>query len=90
MAFLHSCHACYMSTKFAQRASLTSYCYLVPSSPIPVALMMEAIRSSKNLFLQEPHGVTSQKAEFLEFIIFSKELETLHSSLQKFFTVRSV
>jgi hypothetical protein len=33
----------------------------VPSSLILVALMMEAQDSSKNLFLQEPHSVTSQK-----------------------------
>jgi hypothetical protein len=33
----------------------------VPSSPILVTLMMEALDSSKRRFLQEPHGVTSQK-----------------------------
>jgi hypothetical protein len=27
-------------------------------------MMMEAIRSPKRLFLQEPHGVTSQKTAF--------------------------
>jgi hypothetical protein len=29
------------------RASVTRYCYVVPSSPILVTLMMEAIRSSE-------------------------------------------
>jgi hypothetical protein len=33
----------------------------VPSSPILVTLMMETLRSSETSFLQEPHGVTSQK-----------------------------
>jgi hypothetical protein len=37
---------------------------VVPSSPILVTLMMEAIRSSETRFLQEPHGVTSQKTAF--------------------------
>jgi hypothetical protein len=36
----------------------------VPSSPILVTLMMEATRSSERPFLQEPHGVTSQKTAF--------------------------
>jgi hypothetical protein len=34
---------------------------VVPSSPILVTLMMEALGSSERRFLQEPHGVTSQK-----------------------------
>jgi hypothetical protein len=38
---------------------------VVHSTPIPVILMMEATRSSKRRFLQEPHDVTSQKTEFL-------------------------
>jgi hypothetical protein len=36
----------------------------VPSSPILVTLMKEALSSSKSQFLQEPHGVTSQKTPF--------------------------
>jgi hypothetical protein len=36
----------------------------VPSSPILVTLMMEALSSPKRRFLQEPHGVTSQKTPF--------------------------
>jgi hypothetical protein len=34
---------------------------LVPSSPILIALMMGALHPPKRRFLQEPHGVTSQK-----------------------------
>jgi hypothetical protein len=34
---------------------------VVPSSPILVTLMKEALGSSETRFLQEPHGVTSQK-----------------------------
>jgi hypothetical protein len=34
------------------------------SSPIFVTLMMEAIHYFELLFLQEPHGVTSQKMVF--------------------------
>jgi hypothetical protein len=38
---------------------------VVPSWPILVILMMEAIRSSESRFLQEPQGVTSQKTAFI-------------------------
>jgi hypothetical protein len=41
---------------------------VVLSSSIIVTLMMEALGSSKRLFLQEPHGVTFQKTAF--FITF--------------------
>jgi hypothetical protein len=34
---------------------------VVPSSPILVTLMMEAIRSSKMWSLQKPHGITSPR-----------------------------
>jgi hypothetical protein len=37
---------------------------VVSSSPTLVALMMEALRSSERRFLQEPHGITSQKTIF--------------------------
>jgi hypothetical protein len=37
---------------------------VVPSSPILVTLMKEALSSPKRRFLQEPHGVTSQKSLF--------------------------
>jgi hypothetical protein len=36
----------------------------VPSSPILVTLMMEVCVPPKRRFLQEPHGVTSQKMAF--------------------------
>jgi hypothetical protein len=37
---------------------------VVLGSPILVALMMEALGSSENWFLQEPHDVTSRKTTF--------------------------
>jgi hypothetical protein len=37
---------------------------VVPSSPIHVNVMMEALSSPKRWFLQEPHGVTSHKTPF--------------------------
>jgi hypothetical protein len=37
---------------------------VVPSSPILVTLMLEVLSSSETSFLQEPHGVTSQKTPF--------------------------
>jgi hypothetical protein len=37
---------------------------VVPSSPILVTLIMEAILSLKRWFLQEPHGVTPLKKIF--------------------------
>jgi hypothetical protein len=40
---------------------------VAPSSPILVILMMEAIYvPQKRRFLQEPHGVTSQKTPFFD------------------------
>jgi ABC-type taurine transport system substrate-binding protein len=36
----------------------------VPSSPILVTLMKEALNSSETLVLKKPHGVTSQKTPF--------------------------
>jgi hypothetical protein len=39
---------------------------VVPSSPILVTLMKEALSSSETRFLQEPHGVTSQKTPFFK------------------------
>jgi hypothetical protein len=43
---------------------------VVPSSPILVTLMKEALGSSETRFLQEPHGVTSQKAPFFKLHCF--------------------
>jgi hypothetical protein len=33
-----------------------------PSSPILVTLKMQALVSSKNLFLQKPHGIVSEES----------------------------
>jgi cobalamin synthase len=41
--------------------SIASYTNVVPSSPILVTLMMEAISSSEHLILHGAHSVTSQK-----------------------------
>jgi hypothetical protein len=38
---------------------------VVPSSPILVTLMMEALGSLETSVLKEPHGVTSQKTAFV-------------------------
>jgi hypothetical protein len=46
-----------------QRASVASYGY-VPSSPILVTPMMEALSSPERRFSLEPHGLTSQKTPF--------------------------
>jgi hypothetical protein len=37
---------------------------VVPSSPILVTLMKEALSSSETSVIQEPHGLTSQKTPF--------------------------
>jgi hypothetical protein len=42
---------------------------------IHVTLMMEAIPSSKTSFLQEPHGITSQKMAF--FIVTTMKISNL-------------
>jgi hypothetical protein len=49
----------------SQRASVASYGY-VRTSPILVTLMREALVPPKRQFLQEPHGVTSQKTPFFK------------------------
>jgi hypothetical protein len=41
---------------------------VVPSSLILVTLMKEALGSSETRFLQEPHGVTSQKTTFFKTV----------------------
>jgi hypothetical protein len=48
---------------------------VVPSSPILVTLMKEALGSLKRRFLQEPHGVTSQKTPF--FIVTTVKTSNL-------------
>jgi hypothetical protein len=45
------------------RRLLVAAC-VVPSSPIFVTLMKDAPGSSETSFLQEPHGVTTQKTPF--------------------------
>jgi hypothetical protein len=50
----------------SMRQLLVTVCVL-PSPPILVTLMKEALVPPKRRFLQEPHGVTSQKTPF--FII---------------------
>jgi hypothetical protein len=40
---------------------------VVPSSPILVTLMKEALSSSETRFLQEPHGVTFFTSEDVNF-----------------------
>jgi hypothetical protein len=57
----------------SQCASVASYDY-IPSSQIPITLMMEALSSYK--FLQEPHGATSQKTPFF-LIVFHLQFLTL-------------
>jgi hypothetical protein len=48
------------------RRLLAATC-VVPSSPILVTLMKEALRSSETSVLQEPYGVTSQKTPFFGY-----------------------
>jgi phospholipid N-methyltransferase len=57
-----------------RRENLKSYS-VVPSSQILVTLMMEALNSSESRFLQESHGVTSQKTPF--FIVTAEKNSNL-------------
>jgi hypothetical protein len=57
-----------------RRENLKSY-NVVPSSPILVTLMMEGLVPPKRRFLQEPHGVTSQKTPF--FIVIAVKASNL-------------
>jgi hypothetical protein len=51
---------------------------VVPSPPILVTLMMEAIRSSKRRYLQEQHGVVFQKTAFFIVTAVKTSNLTLH------------
>jgi hypothetical protein len=53
----------------------------IPSSPILVTLMMETLSSSETSFLQEPHGVTSQKTAF--FTDVNRWLYILHTNIDR-------
>jgi hypothetical protein len=48
----------------SSRRQLLVTANVVPSSPILVTLMVEALISFEMSFLREPHSVTSQKAPF--------------------------
>jgi hypothetical protein len=50
---------------------------VVLSSPILVILMMEALSSPKRRFLQEPHGVTSQKTPLFNFLFVRSSRQLL-------------
>jgi hypothetical protein len=54
---------------------LLSAANVVPSSPITVTLMMDVICSFETSFLQEPRGLTSQKAAF--FIVTAVKTSNL-------------
>jgi hypothetical protein len=49
---------------------------VVPSSLIIVILMMEALSSTETRFLQEPHGVTSQRKAFFFTFLHADEVLT--------------
>jgi hypothetical protein len=91
--------------RYLQLATDTAYvgCLVtdsVPSSPILVTLMKEALSSPKRRFLQEPHGVTSQKTPFfivtavktsnlIMFLVFNQETQK-KLRLKILFTDRSI
>jgi hypothetical protein len=54
---------------------------VVPSSPILVNIMKEALGSSERRFLQEPHGVTTQKMPF--FVVAAVKTSNLTHYIEK-------
>jgi hypothetical protein len=64
--------------------------YVVPSSPILATLTMEALRSSENSVVKQPHGVTSHKSAFFTVtalkasIVVRTPLEALISAYRLF------
>jgi hypothetical protein len=64
-------------------ASFNRVTRIVPSLSIIVTLMKEALGSPKRFFLQEPHGVTSQKTPFFNikslFSLRNMRLNTVRS-----------
>jgi hypothetical protein len=63
-----------MVTRFGELGTMLVRASVVPSSPILVTLMKEALISSKTSVLTEPHGVISQKTPFftssVSFLIY--------------------
>jgi hypothetical protein len=53
---------------------------VVPSPQILITLMMEALRSPKCRFLQDPHGVTSQNTAFCTENTMFRKLDLFPSS----------
>jgi hypothetical protein len=51
-------------TRIGEIGRLLVAASVVPSSPILVTLMKEALGSPKRRYLQEPHGLTFQKTPF--------------------------
>jgi hypothetical protein len=49
---------------------------VVPSSPILVTLMIEALSFSETSVLKEPYGLTSQKTPFFKSFSFSYRMES--------------
>jgi hypothetical protein len=59
-------------TKIDELGKTLAVASVVPSSPILVTLMKEALSCSPKLrLLQEPHGLTSQKTPFFNRVGFS-------------------
>jgi hypothetical protein len=65
------------------RRLLVAAC-VVPSSPIFVTLMKEAPVPSKRRFLQEPHGVRTQKTPFFLGKAFGNEIIKIDSRMSYF------
>jgi hypothetical protein len=55
---------------------------VVPSSPILLTLVMEAVFPPKRRFLQEPYGVTSQKTPFFNSVYSYVTLYTKQNNLR--------
>jgi hypothetical protein len=68
------------------RRLLVTAC-VVPSSPIFVTLMKKAPGPPKRRFLQEPHGVTTQKTQF--FIVTAVKTSNLTQKIDVSSPVRT-
>jgi hypothetical protein len=73
------CGSCKKYQKFLRSVRrLLVAASVIPSSPIRVTLMKEALSSPKRRFLQESHGVTFQKTQF--FIVAAVKTSNITST----------
>jgi hypothetical protein len=63
---------------------------VVPSSPIFVTLMKEALGSSETSVLTRPHGITSQKTPFFRYILIGACCHLVDNCIRSQWSINSL